>query len=235
MMYQKPEICWSFMDYFSREGAMNLKLLFVDVETTGTDPAKHGIIQLSGAIQMRDEATDSIVPTGNRDNRFNFRIKPSIGDVIEDSALVINGITREDLQSNDRMDAQEARRQFVSLLCQYVDKYKKYDKFFFVGFSATFDDNFCRALFNKCGDKYYGSLICWPPIDVAAMAALKLGTKRLLLPNFKLATVAAAAGIPVDPQRTHDAMYDIDLTIKIFDWCQRKGSDASIDQQSVAT
>lgn len=208
-----------------------LKLLFVDVETTGTDPAKHGIIQLSGCVLLASREALIL----NDDAIFNFKMKPFPGDIIEDSALKINGISRESLMNDsERMEGIEAQRQFTSLLYRYVDKYKKTDKFFFVGFSATFDDNFCRALFNKCGDKYYGSLICWPPIDVAAMAALKLGEKRLFMPNFKLATVAAACGIPVDPQKTHDAMYDIDLTVKIFRWCQEKGADASIDQQPVA-
>lgn len=205
---------------------MNLKLLFVDVETTGTDPAKHGIIQLSGMVQVKDEPTKAV----EKSEPFNFQIEPFPQDIIEDSALAINGIAREQLFGNGRLFPWCAKHRFVENLTRYVDKFKKTDKFFFVGFSATFDDNFCRALFNKCGDKYYGSLICWPPIDVAAMAALKLGTKRLLLPNFKLATVATACGIPVDPQKTHDAMYDIDLTIKIFDWCQGKGADMRIDQ-----
>lgn len=193
---------------------MLLKLLFLDLETTGTDPVKNGIVQISGAVQIREDM--NIV----RGETFNFNLKPFPTDVIEDEALEVTGLTRDDVLNNpERLDPMVAQKQFVKMLCKYVDKFKKTDKFFIVGFATTFDDNFLRAFFVKCNDKYYGSMICWPPIDLAVLAALNLGPRRMLMPNFKLATTASAIGIPVDPGRLHDASYDIDLTIALFDWC----------------
>lgn len=193
---------------------MKLKLLFLDLETTGVNPQKHGIIQISGAIQIR-EGMEIILGES-----FNMQLKTFPTDVIEDQALETTGVTREDILTNpDRLEPMVAHNRFVKMLCRYVDKFQKTDKFFIVGFNTTFDDNFLRAFFVKCNDKYYGSLICWPPIDLASMAALKLGPKRMLMPNFKLATAASSVGVPVDQARIHDASYDIDLTIALFDWC----------------
>lgn len=42
------------------------KFLYFDVETTGTDPAKHDIIQLSGIIEWDGKEVD----------RFDYRVKP---------------------------------------------------------------------------------------------------------------------------------------------------------------
>lgn len=195
-----------------------MKLLFIDVETTGTDSKKHGIIQLSGAIQCPLPSGDYPAP-----EYFNFLMAPFKTDEIEDSALEANGISREDLKDPSRLGAKAGKSLFTGMLMRHVSKYNKHDKFFLVGYNAHFDDEFVRRLFDKCGDKYYGSLVCWPPIDVAVMAALKLGRRRLFMPDFKLASLVKEAGIAVEPGRLHDAEYDIYLTMKLFEWCREAG------------
>ena len=193
----------------------NLKLLFGDLETTGTDERIHGVIQIAGKVQIRSEDGLSIV----KQEPFDLNLSPFPGDMVSKEALEICGVTMEDLKSPERLEPRKAKQIFTSMLCRYVDKFKKPDKFFLVGFNSTFDDRMLRALFEKCQDKYYGSLISWPPIDVAPMAAIKLGVRRLKMPNFKLATVATEVGISVRSDKLHDAMYDIELTEALFDWC----------------
>ena len=63
------------------------KILWVDTETTGTDPGKNGIIQLAGVLEIN----------GHETTRFDFKIRPFADDVIEDTALAVNGFTREEL------------------------------------------------------------------------------------------------------------------------------------------
>lgn len=55
----------------------------------------------------------------------------------------------------------------------------------------------------------------WPTIEVATLAAYQLEPVRSLMPNFKLATVAAALGLDVDPKKLHDASYDVALLVDI--------------------
>lgn len=190
------------------------KILFVDVETTGTDPKLHGLLQLSGAISINGTVKASRV--------FDFHLRPFPDDQIEDEALAIQGLTREDLANPARLDPRQVHGEFRAMLSSVVDKYNRRDKLFLVGYNATFDDNFLRAFFLKCEDKYYGSWICWPPIDVAVLAAAKLGRKRLDLVNFKLATVAKEIGIDVEADALHDSMYDVKLTKRLFDWCMNE-------------
>ena len=63
------------------------KILWVDTETTGTDPGKNGIIQLAGVLEIN----------GHEISSFDLKIRPFAEDVIEDTALAVNGFTREEL------------------------------------------------------------------------------------------------------------------------------------------
>jgi DNA polymerase-3 subunit epsilon len=194
-----------------------IKLLFVDTETTGLDPQKNGLTQISGVAQVRD-AGFNVTKEKEAYAMFDYKLRPFSYDVIEESALQVCGLTIDDLDSPDRLPPKSAHDAFVEMMKQIVSPYDKTDKFFLVGYNATFDDRFLRAFFDKCGDKYYGSFISWPPIDVAQMAAILLGPRRMLMKSFKLSAVAETVGIKIDQEKLHDAMYDIELTIALFDW-----------------
>ena len=64
-----------------------MKLLFFDLETTGTNPGKHGIHQISGQIVI-----DGIVKES-----FDFHVHPNPKAIIEDEALAVAGVTREQI------------------------------------------------------------------------------------------------------------------------------------------
>jgi len=65
-----------------------MKLIFIDVETTGIPCPESGLIQLAGIIEIDSEVKRS----------FDFRIQPFPNDVIEDEALVLNEISRGELE-----------------------------------------------------------------------------------------------------------------------------------------
>jgi DNA polymerase-3 subunit epsilon len=176
-----------------------MKRCYIDVETTGTNPAKHGIIQLAGKI----------VINGVEKNSFDFRMKPFPGQDVEEDALMVTGTTREMLETY--MDPREAYRRLLAILGTYVSKYDKMDKFHFVAYNASFDDSFAREWFKNCGDKYFGSWFWWPAIDVAVLAAEAIGPDRALMANFKLTTVADWFKVAAEGS-AHDALYDITLT-----------------------
>lgn len=181
-----------------------MKFFFIDVETTGRNAYQHALIQLSGMIEI----------DGKIKEKVNYFIKPFESDKVEDEALQVTGLTREVIAGFS--DPISIHTQFTELMGQYVDKYKSEDKFTFIGYNSRFDYDFIRAWFGKCGDKYFGSWFHWPAIDVSNMAALKFIKTRGELKNFKLATVSAAAGITVDETKTHDGMYDIEITRELF-------------------
>lgn len=181
------------------------KLFFYDLETTGVKFWKNGIHQISGKIVIDGETKET----------FNFKVKPYKDAVIEDEALAVAGITREDLESYQPMS--EVYQKLIEMLSVHVNKFDKTDKFHLVGFNnASFDNQFFRAFFTQMGDQYFGSWFWADTHDVMVMASVYLSNVRSKMSNFKLATVAKEFGIEVLDESLHDALYDIELTEQIY-------------------
>lgn len=182
-----------------------MKLLFFDLETTGVNPGKNGIHQISGMIEI----------DGVEKERFDFHVQPNPKAVIEEQALSVAGVTREEVMAYPSMG--EVYNQLISMLGKYVDKFNKTDKFFLVGYNnASFDNQFLRGFFLQNGDKYFGSWFWSNSIDVMVLASHHLANRRKDMENFKLATVAKFMGVNVDDEALHDAFYDIYLTREIY-------------------
>ena len=181
------------------------KLFFYDIESSGLRHWENGIHQISGAIEINGEVQEE----------FDFHVQPHPKAIIEDEALDIGGVTREQLATYPLQGA--VYNQLIVLLEKYVDRYNKEDKFFLIGYNnAAFDNNFLRAFFVQNGDKYFGSWFWSSPIDVFILAAFDLQSSRHKMVDFKLHTVAKAYNIEVDEKKLHDGMYDIFLTREIY-------------------
>jgi DNA polymerase III subunit epsilon len=183
-----------------------MKLFFYDLETTGTKFWRNGIHQISGIIVIDNQIKET----------FNFKVKPFERAEIEEEALKIGGITKDDLITYESMN--EVYGKILSILAKYVDKFDKKDKFHLVGYNnASFDNQFFRAFFVQCNDNYFGSWFWSDSIDVMVLASNYLMEDRAKMADFKLKTVAAYLGIEVDENKLHDALYDIELTKKIYE------------------
>lgn len=190
------------------------KFVFIDVETTGTDPERHGLTQISGCIQIGDEVMEF----------FDYFVRPYPQDVIEEEALKVTGMDRRQFLPPEHPDHlavageefEEPRfiyARMAVMFGKYVSQYDKTDKFQFVGYNAhSFDMPFMRRFWEKNGDRFFGSWFWYPCLDVMLIWAQILQPVRGELANFKLATVARHYGIKVDDSRLHDSQYDIELT-----------------------
>lgn len=181
-----------------------MKYCFVDCETTGTDPLKHGLVQLAGVIAVDGKIAD----------RFKLEMCTFPDDKIEDEALNINGLDRMTIASWPTPFS--VYTQLIQRLGRHCNKMDRSDKYHMIGYNADFDAAFIRKFFEKCGDKYFGSFFWWPIIDVSKIAGIRLMRERHLMNNFQLSTVASHMGVPFDRERLHDAMADVDITIKLF-------------------
>jgi DNA polymerase III subunit epsilon len=182
-----------------------MKLLFFDLETTGTNPGKNGIHQISGEICI-----DGIVK-----ETFDYKVRPNEKAIIEQEALDVAGVTKAQILAYPAMI--DVYFQFTKMLAKYVDKFNKTDKFFLVGYNnASFDNQFLRGFFLQNGDNYFGSWFWSNSIDVMVLASQYLMEQRPRMENFKLATVAKELGINIDETKLHDAQYDISLTKAIY-------------------
>jgi len=180
-----------------------LKLFFVDVETTGTDPRRHGIVQLSGLVEI-----------GKLHQVFDYTVAPFPNDIVVPKALAVSHRTVEEVEGYD--PPQQVYQTFLNMLDSYIDKYNPRDKFHLIGYNAIFDMRFLREWFKKNGNVYFDSYFFWPPLDVSVLAHQHLIRERRSMPNFKQSTVAAALGIELDEKRLHDSLYDIELCKQIY-------------------
>lgn len=181
-----------------------MKIVYLDIETTGISCPESGLIQLAGAIEV-----DGVVM-----EQFNFQARPFPDDVVSEEALTVNGATSRELAMREKPS--RVFEMFLTLLGRYVDRFDRSDKFYLVAYNARFDSEHLRAWFEKNGDKYFGSWFWHPAIDVMNLAATLLMGERADMLNFKLSTVAEALGLEIVEERMHDASYDIALTRLVF-------------------
>ena len=181
------------------------KLLFYDLETTGVKYWKNGIHQISGAVIIDGEIKEV----------FDFKVRPNENALIEEEALKVGNVTKEQIMAYPTM--KEVYSKIITMLSKYVDKFDKKDKFHLIGYNnASFDNQFFRAFFVQNNDVYFGSWFWSDSIDVMVMASFKLRKVRHELVDFKQSTVAKFLGIEIDESKLHDAKYDIEICIKIF-------------------
>ena len=134
---------------------MALKLFYFDIETTGVKHWRNGIHQISGMIKIDGEVKE----------RFNYKVAPYHKAEIEDEALAISGVTKDQIMLYESMSS--VYGEIISMLSKYCDKYDRLDKFHLVGYNnASFDNPFFRAFFAQNGDSYFGSWFYPDCIDV---------------------------------------------------------------------
>ena len=183
-----------------------MKIFFFDLETTGIKYWRNGIHQISGQIVIDGETKEY----------FNFNVCPNPQCEIDDEALKVCNVTRQQILSYPPI--KDVYNQLIELLSKYIDKYDKTDKFFLAGYNnASFDNHFLKAFFVQNGDNYFYSWFWVNSIDVMVLASQYLMTERSKMKDFKQETVARELGIPIESVKLHDAKYDIELTKAIWD------------------
>jgi DNA polymerase-3 subunit epsilon len=177
-----------------------MKVFWTDLETSGMDHSRHGIIQLAYEVEIDGQMVASGEMWSNCE-----------GKEIEDSALRVNGFTREQIATFG--SPRQMYLDLDSLFAQFVDKFDRDDKFYAGGYNATsFDMGFLRQLWTDCGDSYFGSWFYYGALDPGPLwVALKYaGVDLPYATSSKLVDVAVALGI--DVLRAHNAQADLRLT-----------------------
>ncbi len=185
---------------------MTQKILWIDLETTGTDPLRHGIIQLAALAEIDGEVVEEI------DLRMGLMAKHEINP----EALEKNGIPEEEIRSYPHPSNQFIK--FETFLERYINRYEKLDKFVLAGYNINaFDEPFLRQLFlDNAADRkarqyggYFGSWFFWPKRDVQVYVAEHIAENDMRLENYKLETLCGTFNIPI---KAHDALSDIHAT-----------------------
>lgn len=179
-----------------------MKVLWFDTETTGLDPVKHDIIQIAGMVEINGEVVEE----------FNIKCQPVNYDTVQQEALDVHGISIE--QIRDYQTSVEGKKEFVSIMDKYINKYDKNDKFTPAGQNVQFDVNMLREWFIKNGERYgSGSYHNYHMIDTACLARIMTFEGALDTTNHKLETLANRYEIKID---AHDALSDIQATRNVY-------------------
>ena len=180
---------------------MPTKTFYFDVETTGLDPKKNAIIQLAYIVDIDGKCIED----------GEFLIAPHPNDVIEPTALEVNGRNADEISKFTPPG--DTLKKIIKFLNKYIDQYDRTDKFYPAGYNVKFDVDFLKAFFEKCGHKYFGSYFNYKFIDPLTVFYWHDWIGSIKLPNYKLETVAEKYGIELD---AHDAVNDIKATRELI-------------------
>lgn len=179
--------------------------IFYDIETTGTNHKLNSIHNLSGLIEVDGEVVE----------QFDLRMRPHEKAVIEEGALKVGGVTREQILAYPPY--REVFKMFRNILNKYIDRYNPKEKAKLIGFNnRSFDDHFLKMLFDLCQDTYFFSYFWSDTVDVLVLASHYLEDRRPEMPSFKLKRVALELGIVFDKKDLHGALFDAILTRQIY-------------------
>ena len=180
-----------------------MKVLYVDVETTGLEPIVHGIIQLAYIVEI----------DGKVKKRGSLKINPltySKKVRISSKALEVNGYIVEDF--NKFKDSKTACNEFIEILKKYVDMSDKEDKFKLVAYNAKFDTGFLIEWFKDSGrPQAYPLLIDYRYLDPFELFKYLVFVGKLQhnYKSFSLEYACKTMGLEFD---AHDAVADIEAT-----------------------
>lgn len=181
--------------------------VFLDVETTGLNPVRDSIIQMSGLV--RKDGVDI--------ETFNWYLKPYNEGVITPLLATKLRVTQE--QASLFPDQVLAFTAFNDMLkrCGVNEE----NKAFLCGYNTKFDADFLNALYQYNQNFRMWYLFYTPVQDVMAVTAFALARIRPFMRDFKLTTVYKTV-FNEDFTNAHDAMNDIKATVKLWDFLNQQ-------------
>lgn len=179
-----------------------MKLFFFDCETTGLDPVRNDMVQLSYIIEI-----DKKVVLDR-----NLFLRPHRPENIDPEALKTHGMSFDTIMSFP--DRKEAYNRLEEDLAQFCDKYDKTDKYFPVAFCGHFDFGFLTALYKELENPYLGSYLDHRNLlDPSSLARFMSFFGWINVPNHKLVTLCKYFLIPI---KAHDALSDTKAMRELF-------------------
>lgn len=199
------------------------KILWLDVETTGLDAQKHGLIQLAMLMDIDGKIVDEI----------SLDIQPFAKDMmsigIDDIANIPTDIswaesqdTYEDCRTPTGITfadiigfihPYEAMGKIISFLDKHIAKFEKSDKAYLGGYNIRFDLEFLSSFCKKAKFAYLGSYLNWKCLDPLYKLWQMDYEGEIALENYKLETACNDFNISIS---AHNAMSDIKATRELW-------------------
>lgn len=175
-----------------------MRLLWTDTETGGLEAGYHEMLTIAGIIEIDKKVVDE----------FYYKIKPNFPERLQDGALKVNGLTREEVMTFE--DSGVVFNRLKTKFIKYgVDGAVFGNRLVGAGHNVGFDKGFLNAFFtyHKCDTLYYW--LDYHHMDTMSVAAWLRYCGLLDVKNLKLETLCKHFNIPL---KAHDALEDIRAT-----------------------
>jgi len=173
----------------------------IDVETGGFNSATDALLEIA-AVQLKLDANGDLQPGEST----RFLVKPFAGANLEPASLQITGI--EPFHPlRPALDEGEALRRLFKEIRREV-KEQECKRAVLVGHNAFFDLHFVNAAVARCKIKR-NPFHPFSSFDTATLGGVAFG-------QTVLSRAVAAAGFTWEEERAHSALYDAEMTAKLF-------------------
>jgi len=162
-------------------------LLVLDVETTGSDPQLHEVVEI-GAVLLE---ADSLEPV----QQFRSFVRPEQFQNADPRALSIHGLSAEKLKTAP--SAQE-------VVSRFVDEFGL--DYIFCGWNIAFDTQFLRSLFRKVEKKALFDAIDYHKVDLWSL--LELAWVSGLYPQEPKSLADVCQTLHIERSALHNALQD---------------------------
>jgi len=191
-----------------------MNILFLDTETTGLDPVKNRLLEISARLDV-DAFVSSKDGKGVLPERFNIKMLMPYYDesMITLGALKVNKRKLiEDRVINEKAFSSDSGAvEFVDWLLRM---HQKYGDFVVCGHNIVFDISFISEALKRMGIEGLKDLTGYRMIDTASIATFMRFAGLLNIEKSSLSDIGKAMNIPVDG--LHDATFDVDLTASVL-------------------
>jgi DNA polymerase-3 subunit epsilon len=176
----------------------------VDLETTGTDPKVHEIIQIGIVI-----LDDQLCPT---DKVFSYNIRPNFPELADPSALIVHGLTEEDLM--DGLDSERA----IEMLLEWTETLDMPigGRLVPLAHNHLFENGFLQAWLGKA---VYSQVFGYLPRD-GMILALAINDKAALagepLPFSSVSLPSLCSQFGIVNEKAHDALADAMAEAQVY-------------------
>ena len=178
------------------------KILWLDTETTGLNPKKHGLREIGYIMVIDGQVVEKdVLYIDPRTYKKEIEI--------DNKALELSNITIDDFE-----DYGDSRCHF-DYFREILDKYFKDGKFILAGFNVKFDNDFLREWFydNNAGVDFK-DYFHYKVIDVFPLVITLKHLGFIDTVDDKLKTVCGHFNIPID---AHNALSDIEATKNLYE------------------
>lgn len=174
---------------------MNQKIVVTDVETGGTDPQEHSLLQVALVVFENGRELDALKLNIVHDV---YRVTPR--------AMEINKI---DLETHEGYKPEEAVQMILEFMKKHFEKPAQV-----CGHNVGFDVGFLKVLFKMVGVDY-DKIFSYRLLDTSAVARF-LVFAGVIPPRGSLGDLAKHFNVPHDPKELHDALVDCRVTYQLL-------------------